>query len=46
MERYCICRQFGAQIHLLNPALGFGGAKKYVQKLSTRTPTTCQSTSS
>ena len=32
LERYLICRQFGAEVHLFNPALGAPGALKYVKE--------------
>ncbi|EOD20015.1 cysteine synthase [Emiliania huxleyi CCMP1516] len=31
LERYLICRQFGAEVHLFNPSLGAPGALKYVK---------------
>ena len=33
LERYLICRQFGAAVHLFNPALGAVGCIKYIQEL-------------
>jgi cysteine synthase A len=36
LERYIICRQFGAKVHLFNPALGAGGALKYIAELAAK----------
>ena len=33
LERYLICRQFGAAVYLFNPALGAAGCIKYIQEL-------------
>ena len=38
LERYLICRQFGAEVHLFNPALGAPGALKYVKEVVAANP--------
>ena len=38
LERYLICRQFGAQVHLFNPAHGAPGALKYIKELCDSNP--------
>ena len=38
LERYLICRQFGAAVHLFNPALGAVGCIKYIQDLVASAP--------
>jgi len=38
LERYLICRQFGAAVHLFNPSLGAPGAIKYVKQLLADNP--------
>jgi len=35
-ERYLICRQFGASVHLLNPAIGGHGWVKYAKELASQ----------
>ena len=35
-ERYMICRQFGADVHLLNPAVGATGWFKYIGELCSK----------
>jgi len=38
LERYLICRQFGAHVYLFNPAHGAVGAVKYIQELVASDP--------
>ncbi len=38
LERYLIVRQFGAHVHLFNPALGAPGAIAYIQRLVAEQP--------
>eukprot|EP00632_Arachnochrysis_sp_CCMP2950_P003971 CAMPEP_0185704402 /NCGR_PEP_ID=MMETSP1164-20130828/17003_1 /TAXON_ID=1104430 /ORGANISM="Chrysoreinhardia sp, Strain CCMP2950" /LENGTH=388 /DNA_ID=CAMNT_0028371753 /DNA_START=22 /DNA_END=1188 /DNA_ORIENTATION=- len=38
LERYAICRQFGAEVHLVNPALGAPGAVAYLERLVAEHP--------
>lgn len=37
-ERYIICRQFGSQVHLTAPALGFAGLKAHAEQLIADNP--------
>ena len=38
LERYMICRQFGAHVHLFNPAFGAVGAVAYIKDLVASAP--------
>ena len=38
LERYLICRQFGATVHLCNPSLGAPGMLKYIKQLCADNP--------
>jgi len=38
LERYLICRQFGADVHLCNPSLGAPGMIKYITQLCEANP--------
>ena len=38
LERYIICRQFGAQVHLTAPALGLPGLQAHLEKLLKENP--------
>ena len=38
LERYIICRQFGAQVHLTAPALGLQGLQQHVEDLLAKHP--------
>ena len=38
LERYLICRQFGAVVHLFNPSLGAPGGIKYIKDLLAANP--------